>query len=109
MIAEHNTYMYSFDYPDGKLFIKGEEIPKEFEETPALLGLTRDMTKSDIEKICAVRGSKKTVVEAVEIAESDPELEATRIEYEKALGVKPHHRKTVETMKAEINASQHNS
>lgn len=106
MIAKHNTYLYSFDCPYGKIFTKGEEIPEGFEESPALIGLTRDMTQADIEKICAVRSGKKVVVEPVE---ADQELEATRIEYEQVLGAKPHGRKSVVTMKAEINASKHNS
>jgi hypothetical protein len=100
MKAAQRTCLYSFDFPNGKTFEVGEEISEEFVDTPVKLGITRNMTKQEIEKICSVRKNDKTPFD--EKDSDDSELEAVRKEYEEKIGEKPHHRKSVETMKAEI-------
>ena len=100
MKAIQRTCLYSFDFPHGKIFEKDEEISEEFVDTPVKLGITRDMTKQEIDKICSVRKTDKTPFD--EKDSDDSEIEAVRKEYEEKIGEKPHHRKSVETMKAEI-------
>ncbi len=103
MKADQKTCLYSFDFPNGKTFEKGDDIPEEFVDTPVKLGITRDMTKQEIDKICSARKADKTPFEK-EITENadESELDAVRKEYEEKIGEKPHHRKSIETMKAEI-------
>jgi len=105
MIAEQNTYRYSFEFPDGELFMKGDEIPESFVDTPTKLGIKRLDSAEKIAEIC-----KKGLGEAPDLDEKSEddsedelkeklELETLRGDYMEKFDKKPHHLMKAQSIK----------
>jgi len=97
MLAEQNTYRYSFEFPDGKLFMEGDEIPESFVDTPVKLGIKRLDSAEKIAEICkkGLSGNDDSEDEL----EEKIELEDLRTKYMEKFGKKPHHLTKAQSLK----------
>ena len=101
MIAEQNTFQYSYEYPDGKLFLAGEEIPDEFVDSPDKLGINRLDTKDEVRKKCEAGIQSVKKIEGSSLGKTT-ELDLLRTEYEQKFGKKPHHLKKIDKLREEL-------
>lgn len=97
MKAEQNTFRYSFEFPEGKLFLEGDEIPEEFVDSPKKLGINKLDSAAKIAEKCKKGLGGKDDSEGD--LEGKIELETLRGDYMEKFGKKPHHLMKIETLK----------